>query len=67
MKNKLVKVARNGERFWVQLVGRTDSPDEYYGYVRSEVLMNPENFGDKIIFHATEVLDVMEEDKISMH
>lgn len=53
----LVKIRRNGERFWVEITGQHDD-GSYQGTINNHVMMQPEKFGDEIRLTIDEVIDV---------
>lgn len=60
-KGSLVKIRRNGERFWVEVLHEHDQPGIFSGRVNNHLIANPEKFGDEIHFSKDEVMDVFDE------
>lgn len=54
---QLVKIRRNGERFWCEITGQHDD-GSYQATINNHVMMQPESFGDEIRITEDEVIDV---------
>ena len=62
-KGNLVKIRRNGERFWVEVLHEHDQPGIFSGRVNNYLIANPEKFGDEIQFSRDEVIEVFSQDQ----
>ena len=58
---RMVKIIRNGERFWVRNVREMDG--RLYGQVDNDVVMQPFTHGEIIEILADEIIDVWTDDQ----